>query len=251
MSINIIVACHKQDVGIRNDDVYYPVQVGKDLHPDINLGFKCDNFGDNISFKNPSYCELTALYWAWKNLPKTDFVGLCHYRRYFDFFSKIKSTREVNPENIRDFKFMSTHNLNLSENDVILPEFWRTSCSIWQIFQENVLCEDLFILYKIIEKYYPEYLEAFDKYIKGNKRTGFNMFIMSRKWFDLYCEWLFSVLGLVEEKVTLHSYISYTRLFGYLGEILLPVFCLKNKLNIIPKRLINTSVIFFEFINGS
>lgn len=64
--LKILVACHKADHAIRQDDNYMPIQVGKALHPELNLGFQCDNTGDNISEKNGSYCELTALYWAWK-----------------------------------------------------------------------------------------------------------------------------------------------------------------------------------------
>ena len=82
--IKILVACHKADPNIRQDDIYMPIQVGKALHPELDLGFQCDNTGDNISEKNGSYCELTALYWAWKNLKDVDYIGLCHYRRYFD-----------------------------------------------------------------------------------------------------------------------------------------------------------------------
>ena len=43
-----------------------------------------DDEGENISDKNPMYCELTAQYWAWKNLD-ADYYGFCHYRRYFNF----------------------------------------------------------------------------------------------------------------------------------------------------------------------
>ncbi len=62
--VKILVACHKADPNIRQDDIYMPIQVGKALHPELDLGFQCDNTGDNISEKNGSYCELTALYWG-------------------------------------------------------------------------------------------------------------------------------------------------------------------------------------------
>ena len=63
---------------------YLPIQVGKAIS-NTDLGVQGDNTGDNISEKNQSYCELTGIYWAWKNLKNVDYIGLCHYRRYFDF----------------------------------------------------------------------------------------------------------------------------------------------------------------------
>ncbi len=43
-----------------------------------------DDSGENISEKNPQYCELTPQYWAWKN-ENFDFAGFFHYRRYLSF----------------------------------------------------------------------------------------------------------------------------------------------------------------------
>ena len=79
MNIKIMVAVHKP-YWMPTDSVYLPIHVGKEGKADI--GFQGDNTGDNISSKNSHYCELTAMYWAWKNL-EADFVGLVHYRRYF------------------------------------------------------------------------------------------------------------------------------------------------------------------------
>jgi len=79
MDIRILIAAHKP-YGFAQDDIYMPVQVGAALND--KFGAACDDTGDNISDKNPYYCELTGLYWMWKNV-KADYCGLVHYRRYF------------------------------------------------------------------------------------------------------------------------------------------------------------------------
>ncbi|MBQ3973839.1 MAG: DUF4422 domain-containing protein, partial [Lachnospiraceae bacterium] len=75
-TIKIIVASHKS-YWMPEDPVYLPVQVGAAGKED--LGYVRDDSGDNISGKNVNYCELTGLYWAWKNL-EADYIGLAHYR---------------------------------------------------------------------------------------------------------------------------------------------------------------------------
>ena len=79
MDIKILVATHKK-YWMPDDDVYVPLHVG--AAGKESLGYLPDNTGDHISSKNPNYCELTGLYWAWKNLD-CEYIGLCHYRRYF------------------------------------------------------------------------------------------------------------------------------------------------------------------------
>ena len=81
--VKILIACHKPSP-IPKAEVLFPVLVGK-KGADIQMDIQGDDEGENISDKNYCYCELTALYWAWKNLKDVDVIGLCHYRRYFDF----------------------------------------------------------------------------------------------------------------------------------------------------------------------
>ena len=77
--VSVIVATHIK-YKMPKDKMYLPLHVGKEGKDSI--GFKGDNSGKNISNKNPYFCELTGLYWAWKNL-KDDYIGLVHYRRHF------------------------------------------------------------------------------------------------------------------------------------------------------------------------
>ena len=77
----ILVCCHTNDI-YKSDEQYFPIHVGKEIS-DKTIDIQGDNTGDNISDKNKSFCELTGMYWAWKNLKNVDYVGLCHYRRYF------------------------------------------------------------------------------------------------------------------------------------------------------------------------
>ena len=89
MNVKILVCCHKKDV-FATQYPYLPIQVGKAIS-NIDLGIRGDDTGDNISNKNASYCEMTGMYWAWKNLKNVDVIGLCHYRRYFDFHGQCDS----------------------------------------------------------------------------------------------------------------------------------------------------------------
>lgn len=96
-NIKILVCFHKPGE-MPSDSIYLPIQVGKSL-TDLDLNIQTDNKVDgkdcdNISQWNNIFCELTADYWAWKNmdqaLPEVDYIGLCHYRRYFDFNGSLK-----------------------------------------------------------------------------------------------------------------------------------------------------------------
>ena len=67
MKTTILVACHKP-YDTPKQPCYVPIQVGAALSGQTLDGMIRDDTGDNISGKNRSFCELTALYWAWKNL---------------------------------------------------------------------------------------------------------------------------------------------------------------------------------------
>jgi len=214
--VKILVACHKADPNIRQDDIYMPIQVGKALHPELDLGFQCDNTGDNISEKNGSYCELTALYWAWKNLKDVDYIGLCHYRRYFDM--------DDNPENILSI---------LRKHDAIILKKRGLCTNIMTELAYLTSIEDTYILIDELLKIYPDKKQLIYKYFYcTNRFTNCNMFIMSKFSFDEYCLFLFGLLGSVEKKIHINGYSRLRRVLGYLSEPLLGFWIGLNNLKV-------------------
>ena len=110
-NIKIIIATHKK-YKMPNDSMYIPLHVGAEGKED--LGYVKDNTGDNISTKNPYYCELTGMYWAWKNLD-AEYIGLAHYRRHFSLNKKSK-------EKFDNVLTLSEADKILESTDVILPK---------------------------------------------------------------------------------------------------------------------------------
>ena len=83
--LTVLVITHK-DYEFPDSACYRPLFVGGKIASGLkNEGFYQDNSGVNIAEKNSSFCELTGLYWAWKNgvFENNEYVGLVHYRRYF------------------------------------------------------------------------------------------------------------------------------------------------------------------------
>lgn len=203
--LKILVACHKDDPEIRREPPYLPIQVGKELHPEVNLGFQCDNEGENISSKNASYCELTAMYWGWKNLPKDiEYVGLAHYRRYFDL-------EENQIESV------------LKKYDWILPKPVNQASSNLNNLIHFIGQEDAYILLDTLIDLYPSIKKnIIDYFLNDNHYSVFNMFIAKRKNFDEYCLFLFKVLEETEKRIKKYNgYTRQNRKIGYMAELLL------------------------------
>lgn len=235
MDIKILVATHKT-YWMPDEDVYFPLHVGREGKAD--LGYVGDNSGDNISSKNPNFCELTGLYWAWKNL-QCDYIGLCHYRRYFcsgrygsDVDSKRKSIFQ-----------RSDYEKLLQQYDIILPKkrnyYIETVRSQYEHAHNK---SDLDEVKRIIDEKYPEYGEALTKVMNRASLHIYNMFAMKKVLFDEYCEWLFEILFELEKRIDISQYSQYeARVFGFLSERLFNIWLEYRKL-----KSIDVPVVFLE-----
>lgn len=219
MKIDVIIATHKK-YGMPKYKSYLPLHVGKEGKD--NLGYKGDNTGNNISKKNPNFCELTGIYWAWKNL-KSDYVGLAHYRRHFKGKTKSKDKFEqiLSDKEIKEL---------LRYNDIILPKKRNYYIeNLYSHYEHTLHIETLDITGEIIKEKYPKYMREFELLKKRTSAHMFNMFIMKKEIMDEYCKWLFDILFELENRIDTSKYDSFhARFYGRVSELLLDVWLNTN-----------------------
>ena len=219
--IKVIVAMHKP-YQASEDPLYYPLHVGATEKESI--GYIGDDSGDNISEKNPYYCELTGLYWAMHNLD-FDYIGLCHYRRYFSLKHSVKNKLD-------SVLTLQEASQLLEHSDIILPKKRHYYIeSIYEHYKNTMYVEPLDITGDIIREKYPEYYPAFQDLHKRTSAHLFNMFIMKKEIAANYCDWLFSILDELENRTDYTQYDAFhARYFGRISERLMDVYIQTNHL---------------------
>ena len=226
-SVKILIAYHKPYRLIKND-IFVPIHVGRDVafkqskdgiisESDYNwLLENCigDNTGDNISILNRNFCELTATYWAWKNYDKLDnpdYIGLMHYRTFFDIFSDSLNLLDFNIGYNNNFliKILSKYDGIISKTLNRKTDFDKSPCNL----------DDLNYKYWHLSNDYHK--ELYEQFLKYNDNIHFkNMFILSRDDFFEYCECLFSILFDLKN----NYFMNTERTLGYHAELLSSLF---------------------------
>ena len=208
MSVTIFTMTHKKFPDPR-DPIYVPLHVGRAQGADY--GYAGDDTGDNISAKNCYYGELTGVYWVWKNVRTTDYVGICHYRRYF-------CTEEGRIFNASDYLSI------LKDYDMITSKKLKLNYSYFDGYASDYNIFDLITTGEVIRQMYPEYYDTFERLVHGNGTYFGNMMVCSKELYDEYAAWLFSIFHEVEKKIDPSGYDDYhKRVFGFISEFLLLV----------------------------
>ena len=233
--LTVLVITHK-DYEFPDSACYRPLFVGGKIASGLkNEDFYQDNSGANISEKNSSFCELTGLYWAWKNgvFENNEYVGLVHYRRYFAGKALDLKKKQIASES----ELLTI----LEKYDVILPRKRNYFIeSIYSHYQHAHHIEDLDLTRDVIIELQSEYLESFDAVMQGRKLHLYNMFVMSSEKASEYCHWLFSILFELEKRVDVTHYDNYQkRVFGFIAERLFNVWILYNQLNVKYLSVVN------------
>ncbi len=217
MDTRLYVMTHKKYIkpdDEQYDGLYHTVHVGRAISDD--LGYPGDDTGNNISERNRNWCELTGIYWVWKNV-RCDMVGICHYRRYF-----VENEDFLRREQIE--QILEDHQIIVSYSESTDYKDLKEHYSKLHYWKDMELCRQV-----LIEKY-TDYADSFDLCMNTNLFTEGNMMIASWPVFDEYCSWLFDILFEVEKRIDISGYDTFqARVMGYLSERLLRVWILYNR----------------------
>lgn len=164
-----------------------------------------DDEGDNISNKNRKFCELTVMYWIWKNRD-SDYVGLSHYRRRFDF-----TEDEIKKIVAEGF-------------DAILTVPMINVPNVRYMYGKNHYIDDWIKMIDVVNKISPEYGRDIEVVEQSNYYIPYNMFIMKRNVFIKYCEWLFPILEGCESLIGDYDDVYQNRYIGFLAERLMTAY---------------------------
>lgn len=187
-----------------------PLQVGAALTDQTICEIR-DNQGDNISDRNHLYSEATALYWMWKNAPKSDYIGLWHYRRHMALSAdapKILASNKV---------------------DVLVTAPTFEPKGLIRIFERLIPSSDIRILLQTVQEVAPDYYPYAQQYFKSRFYPPCNIAIMRDEIFREYAAFLFSVTFKIDDFYKKRNLVRNDRYMGFLVECLLGIFLMKNK----------------------
>ncbi len=183
-----------------------PIQAGAALS-NITISEYRDNTGINISEKNRMYCEMTAVYWVWKNTDH-DWVGIEHYRRHL----------LVKPEMLLD------------DIDVIMPLpyicYPHEAAQFLRFTTENVLCA----LLKALKDLHPDEYEDYLAILYGKYQYTYNLLCARRYVFDNYSRWFFEITEYMEKTMGGDvPELLETRAFSYVAEVLTNIYFMHHQ----------------------
>lgn len=242
-----VYVCHHKPWPVLENSILTPIQVGRDISG-TDLGLLADNTGDNISSKNAVFCELTAIYWAWKNDTASEWLGFMHYRRFLNFGQKPWPADEEGCVRLHDLDEASVRSLGLDapsiearlnadpEVQAFLPGRLSVKGGAHSSAFEQYVgsayhnAGDLETAREVVAQLCPEDLKYFDQTLAAQDVYLMNLFVMRRALFLRYCEWLFPIVFEVERRLDLTNYcVQARRVIGYLSERLLDAFIRKQR----------------------
>lgn len=217
-----------KDQDFRRSKYDVTIQTGCAL-TDRRIAELSDDVGDNISALNPSYSELTALYWVWKH-QKAEYIGWRHYRRFLA---------------IRDEELEQCMADGI---DVIMPQPITVKHNVQQQYIGSTTLDTWDAMMRTLQKLEPDYYLAATDIFSKNSFFPFCMGIWSWAYFDAYCSWLFPILDEVYRIIGPKWDVYKNRYIAFLAERLHSLYFMVN-CDAIKYKLVQVKV--FNSIDSS
>lgn len=266
-NVKIFVIYHTK-AEVFKSDIYEPFQTGCD-DSDIDLGFLKDNTGDNISYKNKNYGELTSWYWVLRNYipkhPETEYIGFCHFRRFLDFSRKptkgVSFKQKLKKKFQKEFNAIDQETIRstVQDYDIILPtqeDFTKSpdykNVPDITVYKQYIHPQrDMDSLMQIINEEYPEYRVAMRNVMEGHTMHCCLNFVMKAQLFTELAHWMFEILQKLEKRSDWSAYTSYIQIRtpAYLAERFFNVWLNKKKEDGIIRILERNSYLLVDRID--
>lgn len=227
-------------------DFVNPIQVGKSIAAN-KMEMAGDDTGENISYLNPFFCEMTAVYWIIKNVDRSAGAwGLCHYRRYFseqsfnilfkkksiyNFYPSQKKINKVVNENLHKKieALLMTHDAIVQQ-----PKNIHKKKGVIKNLEENYLdyhnSNQWQILKEVLFEKYPDYKQSWEPFTQLKKMSFFNMMIAKWEVWDAYSSWVFDIMFEVYKRIAVSDQSDQQRVLGFMTERFLNLFLMHNKI---------------------
>lgn len=173
-----------------------------------------DDTGDHISLKNRMYCEMTAVYWIWKNTDH-DWIGIEHYRRHL----------LVRPEMLAD------------GIDAIMPLPYMCYPNEMAQFLRFTTEDVLTALLKALQKLHQGEYEDYHAILYGRYQYTYDLLCARRAVFDDYCGWFFEITEYMETMAGEVPEIRETRALSYVAEVLTNLYFMYHQKDLVIRHV--------------
>lgn len=240
--MQVFQAKFHKDIVLKNNDKLpdwmIPIQVGSCL-TEKRIEKLRDDTGDHISFKNVNYCELTALYWLWKNHLSCEMplpMKICQERVASEFITEMTSYYGLfHYRRILDITEEDLYRIKANQVDVVLPFPTMHEPDIKEHHKRYVKDTDWQAMLQALRELQPEYADAYEEIFSQQYLYNYNMIVAKKQVLADYCAWLFPILERIEELSVPGGSERADRYIGYIGENLLTLYFMYHRkdLNIV------------------
>jgi len=158
-NVDIIICTHKDFTPIVTNKIY---KIGDSRQ--LKKNFKICGILDDIELS-----EFYMFLYIYEHFIIKDYIGFCHYRRYFEFIDDVPNMDEL----FKEYDAVARTPINF---EMTIKEQYASCHNI----------EDLFLLGDIIKDLYPNYYNAYIDFLNGHLLIPCNMFIMKKEDFLKY-----------------------------------------------------------------